>query len=207
MNGLGDAMMVGILLTLVFGAVCFYLWSRINQAEKRTSLLENLLLSLKMNTEASLMGPDSVEAISGPAPLSMDEVEKVDEEDYVNMLKEIPLEVVSPSPASASASASALQAAEDKEEQETESFLRSLEPRKMDVNYESMSVKELQALAKQRGITGVANRKAALIEALKRQGMAPPAAPEPLASSEGDLDGAEISNGPSGFSVELEQTQ
>lgn len=196
MNGLGDAMMVGILLTLVFGAVCFYLWSRINQAEKRTSLLENLLLSLKMNTEASLMGPDSVEAISAPAPLSMEEVEKVDEDEYADMLKEIPVEVATPQVAD-----------KEQQEQETESFLRTLEPRKMDVNYESMSVKELQALAKQRGITGVANRKAALIEALKRQGMAPPAAPEPLASADGDLDGAEIATGPSGFNVDLEQTQ
>ncbi len=193
-------MMVGILLTLVFGAVCFYLWSRINQAEKRTSLLENLLLSLKMNTEASLMGPDSVEAISGPSPLSMDEVEKVDEEDYANMLKEIPVDVA-PTPLPAQQQQ---QQQEDKEEQDTEAFLRSIEPRKMDVNYESMSVKELQALAKQRGITGVANRKAALIDALKRQGMAPPAAPEPLTAAEGELEGAEITTG---FQVDLDQTQ
>ena len=193
-------MMVGILLTLVFGAVCFYLWSRINQAEKRTSLLENLLLSLKMSTEASLLGPDSVEPISGPSPLSMDEVEKVDEDEYATMLKEIP---VSPS----SPIVQTTEKQTEKEEHETEAFLRSLEPRKMDVNYESMSVKELQALAKQRGITGVANRKAALIDALKRQGMAPPPAPEPLGASDGDLDGAEIATGPSGFNVELEQAQ
>lgn len=193
MNGLGDAMMVGILLTLVFGAVSFYLWSRINQAEKRTSLLENLLLSLKMNTEASLMGPDSVEAISAPSPLSMDEVEQVSEEEYEDMLKEIPMGTV--------------ESKETSGEQQTENFLRTVEPRKMDVNYESMSVKELQALAKQRGLSGVPNRKAALIQALKGQGGSPPSAPVPLMSEEGELEGAEISTGPSGFNVELAEQE
>jgi hypothetical protein len=193
MNGLGDAMTVGILLTLVFGAICFYLWSRINQAEKRTSLLENLLLSLKMNTEASLLGPDSVEPISPPAPLSSEEVEKVDEDEYAEMLKEIPVESVEEKPVA--------------EEKETEDFLRSLEPRKMDVNYESMTVKELQSLAKQRGITGVPNRKTALIDALKRQGGQPPAAPQPIAPQEGELEGADVAAGPSGFDVDLEQSQ
>lgn len=194
MNGLGDAMMVGILLTLVFGAVSFYLWSRINQAEKRTSLLENLLLSLKMNTEASLMGPDSVEAISAASPLSMDEVEQVSEEEYEDMLKEIPMGTVESKVVSG-------------EQQQTEDFLRTVEPRKMDVNYESMSVKELQALAKQRNLSGVPNRKAALIQALKGQGGSPPAAPVPLMSEDGELEGAEISTGPSGFNVELAEQE
>jgi hypothetical protein len=50
MSALGDSLTVGIVLTLIFGAVCFYLYSRMNQNEKRVSLLENLLLSLKIST-------------------------------------------------------------------------------------------------------------------------------------------------------------
>ena len=64
MAGLSDSLTVAILLTLVFGAITFYLYSRMGQNEKRLGLLENLLLTLKMSTEASLMGPDSVEAVS-----------------------------------------------------------------------------------------------------------------------------------------------
>jgi hypothetical protein len=198
MSGLGDSVTIGILLILIFGAVSFYLYSRMSQNEKRLSLLENLLLSLKMSTEASLMGPDSVEPVSNPAPL---ESEDVDEVEYSDMLKEIPASAASTSSRSptptANAAASA-QASAEEEEESAAALLRSMEPaepvgqvatqseRKMDANYESMSVKELQSLARQRGLTGVAQRKRDLIDALKKQGGAPPTAPTPLdTSSEG----------------------
>jgi hypothetical protein len=86
---LGDSLTVGIVLTLIFGAVCFYLYSRMGQNEKRVGLLENLLLSLKMSTEASLFGPDMVEPTSSPAPLAASDVEDVSEENYAEMLKGI----------------------------------------------------------------------------------------------------------------------
>jgi hypothetical protein len=70
--------------------------------------------------------------------------------------------------------------------------------RKMDANYESMSLKELQALARQRSITGVPSRKRDLIDALKKQGEAAPSAPMPLPVAEDELEGAS-------FKVELEQ--
>jgi hypothetical protein len=68
-------------------------------------------------------------------------------------------------------------------------------------NYESMTLKELQALAKERGITGVSNRKKDLIDALKKQGGAPPSAPMPLPNQPGDL---EAGSGDSGYTVSLE---
>jgi len=98
---LGDSLTVGIVLALVFGAVCFYLYSRMSQNEKRVGLLENLLLSLKMSTEASLFGPDMVEPTSSPAPLSSTDVEEVTEENYAEMLKGLG------SPAAAAAAAPA----------------------------------------------------------------------------------------------------
>lgn len=175
MSGLGDSVTIGILLTLVFGAVCFYLYSRLSQTEKRLSLLENLLLSLKMSTEASLMGPESVEAVSSPAPL---ESTDVDEVEYSEMLKDIPAATATSTPNVSPASM------EEDDEESAAALLRSMEPpaseRKMDANYESMSLKELQSLARQRGLTGIPQRKRDLIDALKKQGDAPPAAPMPL---------------------------
>ena len=202
---LGDSLTVGIVLALVFGAVCFYLYSRMSQNEKRVGLLENLLLSLKMSTEASLFGPDMVEPTSSPAPLSSTDVEEVTEENYAEMLKGLgsasaSAEVKAPSaPAPAPAAAGAEESVSD--EKAAEELLRSLDTRKMDANYESMSLKELQALAKQRGLAGAGQmRKRELIDALKRQGEDAPSAPQPLPTVN-EFAGAVA--GEVGFDVEL----
>ena len=192
MNGLSDSLTIGILLVLIFGAVAFYLYSRLTQNEKRMGLLENLLLSLKMNTEASLEGPDTVEPISGAEPISSAEVEDVDEEEYADMLKEIP-------------TTNKPTANEENQEEEEEELLRAVAavssdaPRSVDVNYESMSVKELTSLAKQRGLTGIPQRKKEIIDLLKKSGVAPPVAPVPLPQGDGELDGAS-----SGFELNLQ---
>ena len=199
---LGDSLTVGIVLALVFGAVCFYLYSRMSQNEKRVGLLENLLLSLKMSTEASLFGPDMVEPTSSPAPLSSTDVEEVTEENYAEMLKGLgsgPAAAAAPAPAPAPAAAAVEESVSD--EKAAEELLRSLDTRKMDANYESMSLKELQALAKQRGLAGAGQmRKRELIDALKRQGEDAPSAPQPLPTVN-EFAGAVA--GEVGFDVEL----
>jgi hypothetical protein len=197
---LGDSLTVGIVLALVFGAVCFYLYSRMSQNEKRVGLLENLLLSLKMSTEASLFGPDMVEPTSSPAPLSSTDVEEVSEENYAEMLKGLGSAAaaapVGPAPAPAAAAEESVS-----DEKAAEELLRSLDTRKMDANYESMSLKELQALAKQRGLAGAGQmRKRELIDALKRQGEDAPSAPQPLPTVN-EFAGAVA--GETGFDVEL----
>ena len=202
---LGDSLTVGIVLALVFGAVCFYLYSRMSQNEKRVGLLENLLLSLKMSTEASLFGPDMVEPTSSPAPLSSTDVEEVTEENYAEMLKGLgsPAAAAAAAPAPAPVAASAAAAVEESvsDEKAAEELLRSLDTRKMDANYESMSLKELQALAKQRGLAGSGQmRKRELIDALKRQGEDAPSAPQPLPTVN-EFAGAVA--GETGFDVEL----
>ena len=202
---LGDSLTVGIVLALVFGAVCFYLYSRMSQNEKRVGLLENLLLSLKMSTEASLFGPDMVEPTSSPAPLSSTDVEEVTEENYAEMLKGLgsPAAAAAAAPAPAPVAASAAAAVEESvsDEKAAEELLRSLDTRKMDANYESMSLKELQALAKQRSLAGAGQmRKRELIDALKRQGEDAPSAPQPLPTVN-EFAGAVA--GEVGFDVEL----
>ena len=188
MVGLSDSVTVGILLLLIFGAAAFYLYSRMTQNEKRLSLLENLLLTLKISTEASLSGPDLVEAVSSPAPLESQDVDQVNEEEYADMLKSVP----------------AVQPAAMTEES-AEEMLRSMEvgqpnesKTEVTVNYESMTVKELQGLAKERGLPSM-TRKKELIEALKRGG-APPPSPMPL---EENFAGAETDT-VEGFAVSLD---
>ena len=194
MNGLSDALTIGILLVLIFGAVSFYLYSRLSQNEKRVGLLENLLLQLKMNTEASLDGPDTVEVVGSPVPISADEVETVTEEEYADLLKDLPIKTTQPVKTA---------------EEDAEELLRSLDTatehnavpsetsssRSVDVNYESMSVKELRSLAKERGLTGIPQNKAAIIDMLKKKGGAMPSTITPLTEQEGDLDGAKNESG------------
>jgi hypothetical protein len=198
---LGDSLTVGIVLALVFGAVCFYLYSRMSQNEKRVGLLENLLLSLKMSTEASLFGPDMVEPTSSPAPLSSTDVEEVSEENYAEMLKGLgSAAAAAPAPAPAAPAPAAVEESVS-DEKAAEELLRSLDTRKMDANYESMSLKELQALAKQRSLAGAGQmRKRELIDALKRQGEDAPSAPQPLPTVN-EFAGAVA--GEVGFDVEL----
>jgi hypothetical protein len=196
---LGDSLTVGIVLALIFGAVCFYLYSRMSQNEKRVGLLENLLLSLKMSTEASLFGPDMVEPTSSPAPLSSTDVEEVTEETYADMLKGMGSTAAAPAPAAPASAVTPEESVSD--EKAAEEMLRSLDTRKMDANYESMSLKELQALAKQRGLAGSGQlRKRELIDTLKRQGEDAPSAPQPLPTVN-EFAGAVA--GEVGFDVEL----
>ena len=191
MAGLSDSLTIGILLILVFGAVSFYLYSRMGQNEKRLGLLENLLLTLKMSTEASLAGPDMVEAMSGPTPLRADEVDNVNEEEYADMLKE----VSAPAPSSASASAAGAN-----EEAEAEELLRSMNVEKVSVNYESMTVKELRGLATERGLPASLTKKKELVDALKRGPAA--VAPTPLTAAADELEGSEKVEG---FAVNLQE--
>jgi hypothetical protein len=153
---LNDSVTVGILLAMIFGAVTFYIYSRMVQNEKRVSLLENLLLSLKMSTEASLLGadmvgPEYVEPVSNVTPLNEDDVDTIDEEKYSEMLKDMPLET------------------------------ERKEPLKMDANYESMSLKELQVLGRQKGLSVHSVKKKDLIDSLR--GLETPG--EPVAGDTG----------------------
>jgi hypothetical protein len=198
MAGLSDSLTIGILLILIFGAVSFYLYSRMGQNEKRLGLLESLLLTLKMSTEASLSGPDMVEAMSSPSPLQAGDVDQVNEEEYADMLKDVPS---GPAPYPAPSSVSAV-APDVSEEAEAEELLRSMNVEKtpVNVNYESMTLKELRGLATQRGLPASLTKKKELIDALKR-GPAM-AAPTPLAPLADELEGSEKMEG---FAVSLDE--
>jgi hypothetical protein len=170
MNTLSDALTIGMVLALVFGALCFYLYSRITQLEKRVGLTENILLDLKMATENTLMSmaqqeaPEQyqrVEPISEPTPIEKEEVENISDEDfYKSVLQQAAQEV----PLATTASG-------------------------LEVNYEAMSLKELKAAAKERSlhITKDMNKKDFIL-ALKRSDTGlpqqQPKVAEPLAGSD-----------------------
>lgn len=186
MNGLSDTLTIGLVLALVFGALFFYLYSRIGQVEKRISLTENILLDLKMATENTLMalasanvpgtpGEDHsapfeevverVEAVGQPEPIENEEIEQITSEDFYKQVLEKANENESPVPT-------------------TDASVSN----RVDVNYESMTLKELKTEAKRKGVPISANaHKKDVIDALKRQGQTVSVL-EPVPGSDGTLE-------------------
>lgn len=170
MNGLSDSLTIGLVLALVFGALFFYLYSRLSQAEKRVSLTENILLDLKMATENTMMAMASapshnphdheheiqhqneyqhqqvnhIEAVGMPEPVEKEEVEQIPDEEFYKQV---------------------LQNTESQTQATTAPSSNRIEP-----NYESMTLKELKAEAKRQGIavsSGASKKE--VIDALKKQ--------------------------------------
>ncbi len=184
MNGLSDSLTIGLVLALIFGALFFYLYTRIGQVEKRVSLTENILLDLKMATENTIMSmtappqgspmeyhesmkddADIQPSQAELAPLEAEEINEVNEEDfYKNVLEQASTQKETPTPV------------------------------KMEVNYEAMTLKELKSLAKQKGLNfSQSTHKKDIIEALKKQNQV--SILESIPGSNGELE--------EGFPVEL----
>jgi hypothetical protein len=150
-SGFTESLTIGITLTLVFGAVCFYLYSRLVQNEKRVSLIESILLDVKMSMEMvgqsggrghneDDMAVEQVEPVSGPEPLSQNDVDESEEEAYKDVLQQVSsqpemktFDLSGAKPTKGSAAA-------------------AVEVTKVTPTYESMTVKELKELAKKRNL-------------------------------------------------------
>ena len=176
MNSLSDTLTMGIVLALVFGSLLFYLYSRLLQVEKRMALTENILLDLKMATENTLLAMSSshehneqaerIEPVSGPEPVQSQEVEEIPEEDfYKNILASATNEDTSPE----SAAADVLKEIQLTDTTSGKVEKPSVSVTKVEPNYESMSLKELKSLAKNRGlqVTSHAGKKE-VIDTLKK---------------------------------------
>jgi hypothetical protein len=131
MTTLSDTLTVGLVLVLLFGSIALYLYTRVQQSEQKLSLLEGILLDLKMSSEVN----------------SYTELPAENHETYVPY-EEIPVE---------------------KElEPEVEQYKSVDNPIELEApKYESMTLKELQSLAKSRDITVGSMKKGQLIDALK----------------------------------------
>ena len=153
-SGFTESLTIGITLTLVFGAVCFYLYSRLVQNEKRVSLIESILLDVKMSMEMvgqggvrgagnneDDMSVEQVEPVSGPEPLSQNDVDESEEEAYKDVLQQVSsqpelktFDLSGAKPTKSAATAAAV------------------EVTKVTPTYESMTVKELKELTKKRNL-------------------------------------------------------
>jgi hypothetical protein len=56
MSYLGDTLTVGLILVLLFGSIALYLYTRIQQTEQKVSLLESIVLDLKLTGELPVFG-------------------------------------------------------------------------------------------------------------------------------------------------------
>jgi hypothetical protein len=153
--GLSESATVGILLLLIFGAVSFYLYSRVNYAEKRMSLMENMLLDIKMGLETINKGePEFVpEPIGAPEPMGSNEAEPLPEEEnyYQSVLQQA--------------------ATQEQKEETTMTEVETLQDEKpvISANYESMTKDDLISLAEKRGAkVGKRPGRKDLITALKK---------------------------------------
>lgn len=183
--------MVAIILTLVFGSVIFYLYNRLSMTERKMGLFEGVLTDLKIMMDSapfaygpsppnmrefednSEMSPEYLNAISGPVPLQSEDVEDV-AEDYQQTLEEA-LER-----ATAVDSGSGLNSGPYRTLQIDEPVTSSavagvaISVTKLSPDLDSMTVKELNSLAKQRGLSvPAATRRKDLIEMLKKQPQQP----------------------------------
>ena len=146
MGTTNDSVIIGSVLVLVFGALFYYLYSRLQYSEKRVNVMETILLDLKTASEtyftssADMPCETHLES-SGPEPVVADEVFASVEEDNTTTTTT-----------------------------ETTSATTTTTPtQKVTLNYESMNIKELQAEARTRNISGVsAMRRKELIENLRK---------------------------------------
>ena len=175
---LSDTLTIGLVLVLLFGSITLYLYTCIQQSEQKVSLLESILLDLKMSAEVKSYAELPVEFISsggvetsGGAEASIllsNTADTVNEESYA------------PFDDHAEEGAETLPAEEVIDIGDYKSAIaEAVEEKSSGPNYEEMSLKELQVLAKSRNIVGV-TKKGPLIEALKTSDRSSPVKPSSI---------------------------
>jgi hypothetical protein len=171
MTSLSDTLTVGFVLVLLFGSIALYLYTCIQQSEQKISLLESILLDLKMSAEfksyTELPAEHEVVHVKPVVAAAKNDTES-DHNAYVSFddaaeeeENSSALEVEDLAPLS--------QPSPKKEQVEplAESSVLDIVEESVS-NYETMSLKELQSLALTRGITGAKSmKKGPLQEALR----------------------------------------
>jgi len=185
MSSLNDTLTLGLILILLFGAVSLYLYTRIQQCEQKLNLVESILLDIKMSAELreyplqqqqqqsqqSQHQSHDLPLYSTDVPSSVKESEpfvemQEEEELYQSALDEAAQEVDDVS----GIDVSDLLDSKSVEVVKTHPKAKAAIPivTKLSANYESMTLVELKALAKQRQITGASSMKRSqILEALR----------------------------------------
>jgi hypothetical protein len=198
MTSLSDTLTVGLVLVLLFGSIALYLYTRIQQSEQKISLLESILLDIKMSSEIKSYDelPASTQGNTNQSEYTSFEESEVDwypgtlVSDVQNTRtigNKSPPNSPAPSVSSKTVDDNDTQTNDDMDVEQYKSVIadavdntienipnhtpftaETIESLKISPNYESMTIKELQTLAKSRGITGAGSMKRkAIIEALK----------------------------------------
>jgi hypothetical protein len=189
MNNISDTLTIGLVLVLLFGSIALYLYTRIQQSEQKINLLESILLDLKMSNEiksyTELPVDDDLESVTKEKTVytpynGNEEVESKKEVHGQSNNDSVVLDVSHKSnkvggsleeihdSELSSDTYESLDSVLESEQIVVDNDLNDLnDMNESKVNYDSMSLKELQGLAKTRGITGVSTKKSALIDALK----------------------------------------
>jgi hypothetical protein len=173
MTSLSDTLTVGFVLVLLFGSIALYLYTCIQQSEQKISLLESILLDLKMSAE--FKSYTELPAEHEPAHVKPVVAAKNDAESDHNTY--VPFddadtrsEEESSTPMDVEDLSAPLSQPSPKREQMeplAESSVLDIEEESVN-NYDTMSLKELQSLALTRGITGAKSmKKGPLQEALR----------------------------------------
>lgn len=167
MSGLSDTITLGLVLILVFGSACLYLYTRIQQAETKINLLESILLDLKMSNELK-----SYPTLSYPAKREEDTIIDIHDDTIIENASE---NISTPiKPFIDNSEVDHLEQTDLTEAESTtletiqESTRDDTKKTKITPNYEAMTLDELRAIAKQRSISKSSTlRRAQLIDALK----------------------------------------
>ena len=187
MNFVSDALTIGLVLILLFGSIALYLYTRIQHSEQKINLLESILLDLKMGNEiksytelpADEDGQEQDQhQDQEQAHVQSKSVAAVSQESYSPFVDEVSEEQEEQE----EQEASLISVLDNKEVEHANIKSNSLssisidmplasssmdqKPMDSKVNYDSMTLKELQAAAKSKGVTGV-HTKAQLTKALK----------------------------------------
>jgi Rho termination factor, N-terminal domain len=167
MSAMSDTLTIGLVLILLFGSTCLYLYTRIQQTETKINLLESILLDLKMTNELKAYPSIPVRGGWGKslegAPLA---------ELHMAESSDIPDAHVRPF-LDEDDDTSKDQPQEQDQDAASQHSNTSDSPNQVAVkispNYEAMTVKELHDISKQRSLSGTSGlRRAQLIEALKQ---------------------------------------
>lgn len=173
MSYLSDTLTIGVLLVLLFGSISLYLYTRIQQAEQKIHLLESILLDLKMSAEiksyTELPADDLHEISDFSSTTANDMANDTVNDDYVALDDaESPITEYTSLDESEPVTEDAVITLDESMEGVVTDVTGTTTSAAPSVIYDSMTQKELQALAKSRGITGAGSmKKGPIIEALK----------------------------------------
>lgn len=162
MTCLSDTLTIVFVVVLLLSSIILYLYTRLQQNEQKVGLLESILLDLKMSAE--IQSYTELPAEVEPTKNATDSYTPYEEETPADK-EQVEVDINS---LSISLLSSTDVQEEDASEYKPFDAVEGDQITSVLIAYDSMTLKELQTLAKSRGITGAGTmKKGAVIEALK----------------------------------------